>query len=196
MGQSKWAAGPDYKAPIPFLEMQKAGRERVDGTVIIGKLRFGMEKSFVIREVRDANTRNMDIVACTDPRVTPEQFLGMKDGSSVFLPLSILIHYDSNLNLEATVVRTAGGRVLPALSTLYVLTTVGTEGKKGLIIVIHHTGNFVSSIWPSKGTFLQVQDCGLCHTTDEDIRQSLRRRATKPEELKEIDSMSFGSIEK
>jgi hypothetical protein len=41
-----------------------------------------------------------------------------------------------------------------------------------------------------------VQDCGLCHTTDEDIRESLRRRATKPEELKEIDSMSFGSIEK
>ena len=179
--------------------MQKAGRERVDGTVIIGKLRFGIveiEKSFVIRELRDANTRSMDIVACTDPRVTPEQFLGMNDGSSVFFPSSVLIHYDSNLNLEATVVRTAGGRVLPALNTLYVLTTVGTEGKKGLIIVIHHTGNFISSVWPSKGIFLQVQDCGLCHTTDEDIRQSLRRRATKPEELKEIDSMSFGSIEK
>lgn len=128
----EWAHGPDYKPPIPFLEMQKKGRAREDGTVIV--------------------------LACTDPRVCPETFLGMTDGA------------------RATVVRTAGGRVRPALSTLYVLSAVGTEGKKGLIMVVHHT------------------DCGLCHTTDEEIKESLRKRASGPEEEKEVDAMVFGSI--
>jgi len=129
---AEWANSPNYKPPIPFLEMQKKGRAREDGTVIV--------------------------VACTDPRVCPETFLGMKDGA------------------RATVVRTAGGRIRPALNTLYVLSAVGTEGEKGLIMVVHHT------------------DCGLCHTTDEDIRESLRKRVSGPEEAKEVDVMVFGSI--
>lgn len=79
--------------------------------------------------------------------------------------------------IEATVVRTAGGRIHPALSTLYVLAAVGNEGKKGLIIVVHHT------------------DCGLCHTSDEDIKESLRRRlAGEGEEIEAVERMRFGSI--
>lgn len=31
----KWASSPSYKAPIPFLEMQRKGRAREDGTVIV-----------------------------------------------------------------------------------------------------------------------------------------------------------------
>lgn len=72
--------------------------------------------------------------------------------------------------------RTAGGRVEAALNTLYVLSAVGAEGKKGVIVVVHHT------------------DCGLCHTTDENIRESLRKRAGREEEVREIGEMSFGSI--
>jgi len=37
-------------------------------------------------------------------------------------------------------------------------------------------------------------DCGLCHITDESIRESLRKRCSGPEEVKEVDEMSFGSI--
>ena len=40
----------------------------------------------------------------------------------------------------ATIVRTGGGRVCSALDTLLTLTAVGNEGKKGVIIVTHHTG--------------------------------------------------------
>jgi len=47
----------------------------------------------------------------------------------------------------ATVVRTAGGRVKPALSTLLVLTAVGGEGKKGVIVVVHHTGKLGVLFW-------------------------------------------------
>jgi carbonic anhydrase len=43
--------------------------------------------------------------------------------------------------LAATIVRNAGGRVHAALNTLLVLSAVGNEGKKGIIIVVHHTGN-------------------------------------------------------
>lgn len=38
------------------------------------------------------------------------------------------------------------------------------------------------------------KDCGLCHTTDEDIKESLRKRVSGPEEEKEVDTMVFGSI--
>jgi len=31
----QWAKNPSYKPPIPFLEMQKRGRGREDGTVIV-----------------------------------------------------------------------------------------------------------------------------------------------------------------
>ncbi|KAH6719885.1 carbonic anhydrase [Leptodontidium sp. MPI-SDFR-AT-0119] len=108
----EWAEREDYVPPICFVDMQRKGRERVDGTVIV--------------------------VACTDPRVTPEEFLGM-DSSS-----------------KATVVRTAGGRVHAAMSTLLVLSAVGNAGKKGVIMVVHHT------------------DCGLQTADEEAIRGVLR----------------------
>ncbi|KAH7360660.1 carbonic anhydras-like protein, partial [Rhexocercosporidium sp. MPI-PUGE-AT-0058] len=76
-------------------------------------------------------------VACTDPRVTPEEFLGMDSSST-------------------TVVRTAGGRVHAAMSTLLVLSAVGNAGKKGVIMVVHHT------------------DCGLQTADEEGIREALR----------------------
>lgn len=59
-----------------------------------------------------------------------------------------------------TVVRTAGGRVTPALSTLYVLTAVGGEGKKGVVVVVHHTGAFFVFRGVSEG-FLRDFD-GFC----------------------------------
>lgn len=37
-------------------------------------------------------------------------------------------------------------------------------------------------------------DCGLCHITDEEIRESLRRRASGEEEVREVGEMTFGSI--
>ncbi|KAF8848872.1 hypothetical protein BDZ45DRAFT_543713, partial [Acephala macrosclerotiorum] len=56
---------------------------------------------------------------------------------------------------EATIVRVAGGRVEAAMSTLLVLSAVGNAGKKGTIIVIHHS------------------DCGLATVSDHDIRKTL-----------------------
>lgn len=57
---------------------------------------------------------------------------------------------------EATVVRTAGGRVQAAMSTLLVLAAVGNNGKKGVIMVVHHT------------------DCGLVHVGDVEIAGVLK----------------------
>ncbi|KAH7418328.1 carbonic anhydrase [Cadophora sp. MPI-SDFR-AT-0126] len=127
----EWAKKADYVSPIPFVEMQRKGRERVDGTVIV--------------------------VACTDPRVTPEEFLGM-DSSS-----------------KATVVRTAGGRVHAAMSTLLVLSAVGNLGKKGVIMVVHHT------------------DCGLQAADEEGIRGVLKA-GVDAEAGKLLDGVRFGAF--
>lgn len=67
----------------------------------------------------------------------------------------MMLELDSNGETEATVVRTAGGRVHAAMSTLLVLSAVGNLGKKGVIMVVHHT------------------DCGLQTANDEDIRKAL-----------------------
>ena len=34
----EWAQSPSYKSPVPFSEMQRKGRKREDGTIIIGIL--------------------------------------------------------------------------------------------------------------------------------------------------------------
>jgi hypothetical protein len=39
---AKWAKGAGYQPPIPFLEMQRRGRARADGTVIIGEAFFSV----------------------------------------------------------------------------------------------------------------------------------------------------------
>jgi len=69
---------------------------------------------------------------------------------------------DVDKNIEATIVRTAGGRVHSILSTLLVLSAVGNGGKKGTIMVIHHT------------------DCGLATATDEQIRRLLMQNKEFP----------------
>lgn len=134
----KWAEGKDYQAPIKFKDMQKKGRDSEDGTVIV--------------------------VACTDPRVTPEEFLGMS----------------TDAGNKATIVRVAGGRVEAAMSTLLVLSAVGNAGKKGTIIVIHHS------------------DCGLATVSDHDIRKTLLdsvdRKAKDYAEMLLRDT-EFGSIQ-
>ncbi|KAE9379007.1 carbonic anhydrase [Stipitochalara longipes BDJ] len=131
----QWAESKDYKPPILFKEMQRKGRERDDGTVII--------------------------LACTDPRVTPEEFLGMSTS-------------EGN---KATIVRTAGGRVHAAMSTLLVLSAVGNLGTKGVIMVVHHT------------------DCGLQTASDGEIRNVLGEGIG--EEGKEVlQQVVFGSFER
>jgi len=41
----KWAASPTYTSPIKFLEMQKKGRAREDGTVVVGEWVEDLNKS-------------------------------------------------------------------------------------------------------------------------------------------------------
>ncbi|KAF4629880.1 hypothetical protein G7Y89_g8258 [Cudoniella acicularis] len=138
VSREKWAENPGYTPPVGFKEMQRRGREREDGTVIV--------------------------VACTDPRVTPEEFMGMS----------------SEKGNKATIIRTAGGRVHSALNTLLVLSAVGNLGKKGTIIVVHHT------------------DCGLQSVDDEEIRRVLRAGLDNggSEEGKGLlEGTSFGSFE-
>jgi hypothetical protein len=38
------------------------------------------------------------------------------------------------------------------------------------------------------------EDCGLSHITDEEIKESLKKRASGSEEAQEVDAMVFGSI--
>lgn len=47
----RWAERKGYVPPVPFLEMQKKGRERGDGTVIVGALLFD---SFIERLPRES----------------------------------------------------------------------------------------------------------------------------------------------
>lgn len=94
---------------------------------------------------------------------------------------------------EATTVRTAGGRVHDAVSTLLVLSAVGNLGKKGTIMVVHHT------------------DCGLCNAAvleaggDEGIRRALLKELETNfegveevgegyEEARKLEGMKFGSF--
>src|SRR3954467_13404589 len=60
-----------------------------------------------------------------------------------FLSSSLFKRHNSNRwIIAATIVRVAGGRVNAALNTLYVLSAVGTEGRRGVILVVHHSGLF------------------------------------------------------
>lgn len=93
---------------------------------------------------------------------------------------------------EATMVRTAGGRVRDALGTLLVLSAVGNLGRKGTVMVVHHT------------------DCGLCSAGvveaggDEAIRRALLRGLERDGEGKGderyeearrmLEGMRFGSF--
>jgi len=75
-------------------------------------------------------------------------------------------------------VRTAGGRVHSALNTLLVLSAVGNRGKKGVIMVVHHT------------------DCGLQSVNDVEIRELLSKDVESADEIEMLNDMKFGSIQK
>lgn len=60
---------------------------------------------------------NTCLVSCSDPRIVPEQFLGL-DFS------------------ECAIVRNAGGRTQDAMRSILALNVVG---KLGTVVVIHHT---------------------------------------------------------
>jgi carbonic anhydrase len=62
------------------------------------------------------------------------------------------------------------------LNTLLVLSAVGNAGKKGVIMVVHHT------------------DCGLQSTSDHEIKEVLRRNVESESQVGILDSMTFGSI--
>lgn len=55
----------------------------------------------------------------------------------------------------ATIIRVAGGRVSKAMSSLHVLSAVGNNGSKGVIMVVHHT------------------DCGLMYHENGEIAKIL-----------------------
>ncbi|KAI9645621.1 hypothetical protein NHQ30_006363 [Ciborinia camelliae] len=73
--------------------------------------------SAVIEKNKSLGRRSTIIISCSDPRITPERFLGLEFG-------------------EAAIVRIAGGRTRPALPSLLALDSLGNTGT---IIVIHHT---------------------------------------------------------
>jgi len=145
----KWAQSPAHSPPPAFQEIQKRGRESSNGIVVVGtfsrsfsllasKLPLNTSLHYIspsfsttMTQYNSKLTTLAPKVACTDPRLTPTTFL---DATSLSLP-------------PPTIIRVTGGRVFAAMSSLLVLTAVGTEGSKGMIVVIHHTGfssNFLS----------------------------------------------------
>ena len=77
----------------------------------------------------------------------------------------------------------------------------------GTVVVVHHTGNGkpthtvpsslpTSTFVPAGGIAEKLNrvarriDCGLTHTTDDDIRMKLKERAG-PEKEREVDAMEF-----
>ncbi|TVY60822.1 hypothetical protein LSUE1_G006395 [Lachnellula suecica] len=133
-GCREWARAEGYRAPVKFEEMQRMGREREDGTVIVGAfLLYGMDG---ISELRERHS-------------------GMYGSES-----------DAGRVL----------RVHSALNTLLVLSAVGNAGKKGVIIVVHHT------------------DCGLQSISDDEIKAILMKDIESESEMRDIVDMKFGSI--
>lgn len=88
------------------------------------------------------------------------------------------VDFESISRAEATVVRTAGGRVQSALNSLLVLSAVGNAGKKGVIMVVHHT------------------DCGLQSISDDGIKEILRENAGSEVGVEVLEGMKFGSFTK
>ncbi|TAQ85169.1 hypothetical protein B7494_g6508 [Chlorociboria aeruginascens] len=76
---------------------------------------------------------------------------------------------------KPTIVRTAGGRVCSALSTLLVLALVGNGGERGCVIIVHHT------------------DCGLQTVVEGDIRAGVVGKA-RGGEREMLERMEFGAF--
>jgi carbonic anhydrase len=62
------------------------------------------------------------------------------------------------------------------MTTLLVLSAVGNEGRKGTIMVVHHT------------------DCGLLSISDAEIAECLKKCVGSEEEKALLDGMVFGSF--
>lgn len=94
------------------------------------------------------------IITCADPRLD----------LSAILPIP-----------GAVIVRSAGGRAVDAMRTLWGLNALFPLG---LIVLMHHT------------------DCGLSHTTDERIRGHIRKVAgnLSHENILRLNEMDFGAI--
>jgi len=63
------------------------------------------------------------------------------------------------------------------MSTLLVLSAVGNLGKKGTIMVVHHS------------------DCGLQSVGEEEIKESLRNCVANKEERLLLEGIKFGAFE-
>jgi hypothetical protein len=63
--------------------MQQKGRDREDGTIIVGES-LHLESLGLVRGLTGELLSDGSIVACTDPRVTPEEFLCMDARTSRF----------------------------------------------------------------------------------------------------------------
>ncbi|TEY40780.1 hypothetical protein BOTCAL_0421g00060 [Botryotinia calthae] len=90
------------------------------------------------------------LISCADPRITPEKFFGLEFA-------------------EAAIIRNAGGRTHPALSSLPALESLGNTGT---IIVIHHT------------------DCGMSHYSESEFQD---RSKMKHPEI-DLHGEAFGVI--
>jgi carbonic anhydrase len=62
------------------------------------------------------------------------------------------------------------------LNTLLVLSAVGNKGKKGVVMVVHHT------------------DCGLQSISDDEIKEVLRKSVESDDGVQMLNDMKFGSI--
>ncbi|CAG8974372.1 hypothetical protein HYALB_00010623 [Hymenoscyphus albidus] len=83
--------------------------------------------------------------------------------------------------IVSTIIRTAGARATPALSTLLILSAVGNRGKKGSIMIIGHT------------------DCGLQSVGDGEIRRILAEsiegvEGSHAESVVGLEGIEFGSF--
>lgn len=94
-------------------------------------------KQYAARIAADPSTPRICILSCADPRVVPEQIFGLGIG-------------------EALVIRTAGGNVQPALSSMLAIDSLFGFTD---VIVMRHT------------------DCGTTSWTDEKIRDLLEERS-------------------
>jgi carbonic anhydrase len=106
------------------------------------------------------------------------------------------------INLDATMVRNAGGRAFDAIRTLSVLQTIGNPGT---IVAMHHTGMSFDDYpslsplifpWPLPNrpicSDMELPDCGLTHYHDADIKKALLEIAPGSREL--IEACNFGEI--
>ncbi|TGO26468.1 hypothetical protein BPAE_0059g00380 [Botrytis paeoniae] len=114
-------------------------------------LSVGIEKNKSLGKRGTTGTRLIPLtVSCANPCITPEKFLGLEFA-------------------EAAIIRNAGGRARPALSSLLTLDSLGNTGT---IVMIHHT------------------DCGMSHYSESEFQD--RSKAKHPDI--DLYGEEFGAI--